>query len=67
MSRTDIQTRVRLPQDVKAWMDRDAEANCRSLNAQIVYCLKSHIKKAPGESLATNPDASQQPLKDELQ
>jgi len=35
-----IKSQVRLPDEVKAWLDREATRHERSMNAQIVWALK---------------------------
>jgi len=40
MARTDAQTNVRLPQELKDWLSREAEAQRRSLTNEIVLRLE---------------------------
>jgi predicted HicB family RNase H-like nuclease len=56
--RADLQIRVRLPKDLREWIEMEAERNERSLNGEIVYRLKksreAQNEEAPG---AGTPEA----------
>ncbi|AMT91451.1 Arc domain-containing protein [Pseudomonas koreensis] len=39
MSRKDPQFNLRLPEEVKEWVEQSAKENCRSQTAEIVYWL----------------------------
>ncbi|WP_418952299.1 Arc family DNA-binding protein [Pseudomonas atacamensis] len=39
MSRKDPQFNLRLPEEVKEWVEQSAKENCRSKTAEIVYWL----------------------------
>lgn len=41
MARGDAEMRIRVPHDVKAWVEAQAKASDRSQTAQIVHVLKS--------------------------
>lgn len=55
MSREDPQMRIRLPEDVKRWVEDRASQNLRSQNAEIVVALREQMKKAEGTAI---PSAS---------
>jgi hypothetical protein len=44
-----IKTQLRVPEEVKAWIDREAERNDRSLNGQIVWALKQQMAASAAE------------------
>jgi hypothetical protein len=39
----DSALHLRLPQDIKEWLAKDAEANDRSMNAQVVAVLRERM------------------------
>lgn len=43
MKRTDPQMRIRLPVDVKSWLEHEAEKNLRTQNAEIVMAIRSRM------------------------
>jgi plasmid stability protein len=43
MARNDPQVRVRLPNDVKDWLQRSAARNLRSMNAEAVTILRDRM------------------------
>ena len=43
MKRTDPQMRIRLPAEVKRWLDTQAAQNMRSLNAEVVLAIKEKM------------------------
>lgn len=45
MSRKDPQFNLRLPEDVKEWVEQNAKENCRSQTAEIVFWLISAKKR----------------------
>ncbi|MGP5566261.1 Arc family DNA-binding protein [Pseudomonas helleri] len=40
MSRKDPQFNLRLPEELKQWIESQAQANCRSQTAELVYRLR---------------------------
>ncbi len=36
---------VRIPQDVKAWLQREAALNCASQNSEIIRCLRARMDR----------------------
>lgn len=45
MKRTDPQMRIRVPEDVKAWIEAEAEKNLRTQNAEIVMAIRQLMQK----------------------
>lgn len=45
VKQTDPGMRLRFPTDVKAWIEREAEKNLRSQNAEIVFRLRRDMEK----------------------
>ena len=43
MTRTDAQFRIRVPQDVKEWLEKPAAQNLRTQSAEIVAALRSRM------------------------
>lgn len=37
--RTDPQMKVRLPEELKQWVETEAQKNCRSQTAEVVFAL----------------------------
>lgn len=56
MARGDAEMRIRVPHDVKAWVEAQAKENDRSQTAQIVHVLKS-VRAAGGEIGVHTPAA----------
>lgn len=46
MSRGDWQMRIRLPQDVREWLETEAAQQCRSLNGQVLYSLERERERS---------------------
>ncbi len=44
MTRQDAQMRIRLPDDVKAWLAEQAEKNLRSQNAEIILAVREKMQ-----------------------
>lgn len=59
MKRTDPQMRIRLPEDVKDWIEAEAARNMRTQNAEVVIAIREKMATA-GASLATEPAAAEQ-------
>ncbi|CAK7192254.1 hypothetical protein COMNV_00445 [Commensalibacter sp. Nvir] len=55
MIQNDSQCRIRIPKELKNWIEKQAKENKRSLNSQIVYCIE-RIKKAT-DTDQSNPAA----------
>ena len=45
MKRTDPQMRIRLPDDVKLWLEKSAQSHMRTQNAEIVMALRQQMEK----------------------
>lgn len=45
MKRSDPQMRIRVPVDVKAWIEAEAEKNLRTQNAEIVIAIRQQMQK----------------------
>ena len=45
MSRKDPQFNLRLPEEVKEWVEQSAKENCRSQTAEIVFWLTAAKKR----------------------
>jgi hypothetical protein len=46
----DSALHLRLPQDIKEWLAKDAEANDRSMNAQVVAVLRERMNTQQSSS-----------------
>ena len=55
MSRTDPQINVRVPPNVKRWLDDQAARNMRSLNAEVVLAIKEKMATTGSEFGDTSP------------
>jgi predicted transcriptional regulator len=42
MAQEDVQTNVRLPADLKAWLEKQAAQSRRSLTAEVVIALEQY-------------------------
>jgi len=61
MRSDDPNFKLRLPPEVHDHLKRKSRQQERTMGAHIVFLLRQEMQKeAPGPSLATNPDASQQ-------
>lgn len=56
MARGDAEMRIRVPHDLKSWLEEEAKENVRSQTAQIVHLLR-RAKAAGGEFGDTAPAA----------
>jgi hypothetical protein len=45
-----IKFQLRLPEDVKAWLESDAARNDRSMNGQVVAILRERMNRQAEES-----------------
>jgi len=45
MAKTDPQMRIRLPADLKAWIEAEAARNGGSMNSEIVRALRERMEK----------------------
>ncbi|MFG0400568.1 Arc family DNA-binding protein [Pseudomonas sp. zjy_11] len=43
--RTDPQMKVRLPEELKQWVEAEAQRNCRSQTAEVVFALLEEKKR----------------------
>lgn len=50
--------RVRLHPDVMKWIRDDAERNKRTLNAEVSFCIESHIEMATKKALEADQSYS---------
>ena len=57
MARGDAEMRIRVPHDVKAWIEKEAKDNLRTQNAQIVHVLKE-AKAAEDDTVQSKPPAA---------
>ncbi|MBS1166445.1 MAG: hypothetical protein H6R00_2470 [Proteobacteria bacterium] len=46
---------VRLPADVKEYLEREASENASSQNSEVVRCIRSAMKKVGTAEAATSP------------
>jgi hypothetical protein len=44
MKQTDAQLRIRIPPDVKSWLEQEAARNLRSMSAEIVIILRDKME-----------------------
>ncbi|WP_312151817.1 Arc family DNA-binding protein [Pseudomonas sp.] len=44
MARKDPQFNLRLPEELKVWVERSAKGNCRSMTAEVVFWLQQAKK-----------------------
>lgn len=44
MTNQDAQMRIRLPDDVKSWLEAQAQKNLRSQNAEIVLAVREKMQ-----------------------
>lgn len=49
MARGDAQMRIRVPDDVKAWLAEQAKQNLRTQAAQVVVALRAAMTEVPAE------------------
>lgn len=61
MAKDDPYFRMRIPREIKDWIENEAKENKRSQNSQIIYCIEQQ-KKQRRSCLATDPLLS--PLKE---
>jgi len=52
-----IKFQLRLPEDVRAWLESDAERNDRSMNGQVVAILRERMKRQAEEAGERKPAA----------
>lgn len=45
MSRRNPQIHIRIPEEVKAWLDKSARENERTMNSEVVFQLKKVMEK----------------------
>ena len=62
MARHDPQFRIRLPGDLKAWLEESATLSRRSLNAEIVYLLMVARAKAGKEEFPGDKFSERYPM-----
>ncbi|MBD1602252.1 Arc family DNA-binding protein [Pseudomonas typographi] len=52
--RTDQQMKVRLPEELKQWVEMEAQRNCRSKTAEVVYALMAEKRRREQASTSKN-------------
>jgi hypothetical protein len=50
-----IKFQLRLPEDVRAWLQSDAERNDRSMNSQVVAILRERMNRQAEEAGERKP------------
>lgn len=45
MSRTDLGLRVRIPPEMKEWLEREAAKNLRSMTAEVVLSVRERMER----------------------
>lgn len=58
MKRTDPQMRIRLPVEVKDWLEREAAKNLRTQNSEIVMAIREKMAAAGNEIAVLVPAAA---------
>ncbi|MEN6631787.1 MAG: Arc family DNA-binding protein [Candidatus Polarisedimenticolia bacterium] len=58
MARIDGHFRLRLPDDVKEWVRRNAERNMRSMTAEINFALRERMEAATGAKFGDQTPAA---------
>lgn len=53
MTQNETIMRIRLPGDLKAWIEERSRRNIRSLNAEVVFILKQHKDQESDRTPAT--------------
>lgn len=56
MARGDPEMRIRLPHDVKRWLEKQSKKNLRTQNAEIILAVRARM--AAGESLQAKAPAA---------
>ena len=51
MKSADTQVRIRLPNDLKAWVEKEAKKNLRSVNAEVVFVLRDRMAEQQPSTL----------------
>ncbi|WP_415503353.1 Arc family DNA-binding protein [Acetobacter sp.] len=49
MTRRDPQLHIRVPEEVKAWLEKNARENERTLNGEAVFQLKQGMERKENE------------------
>lgn len=57
MARGDPELRIRLPHDVKRWLEKQAKKNLRTQNAEIILAMRARM--AAGAGLQANTPAAE--------
>lgn len=57
MARIDPQMRIRLPQDVKAFIASQAAYNASSLSSEVVRCIRERMEKMKKKMEAATNEA----------
>ncbi len=52
MARDDIQTNIRLPADIRSWLQQQAERSRRTLTAELIIAIEAYRKQ-----MEQRPDA----------
>lgn len=46
-----IQTPVRLPPDLKAWVQTEAKRNCSSINSEVVRAIRDRFERSEKQEM----------------
>ena len=52
---SDAKLQLRLPQDIKKWLEGDALRSDRSMNSQVVAILRERMEKQVSEAVREEP------------
>lgn len=58
MTRNDTQFKLRFPQEVKEWLEKEAARNLRSLNAEVNVAIRDKMERGAAHA-ATNEKTGQ--------
>ena len=58
MKRNDPQMRIRLPADVKRWLEQEADRNMRTQNAELVVAVREKMAATGSKFGDQNPAAA---------
>lgn len=53
-----IKFQLRLPEDVRAWLELDADRSDRSMNGQVVAILRERMNRQAEEAIERKPAAA---------
>ncbi|MCA1971318.1 MAG: hypothetical protein LDL44_00625 [Caenispirillum sp.] len=55
MAREDAQLRIRVPEDVKEWLEQQAAKNLRTQSAEIVLAIRARMEEHRATSGSNEP------------